>query len=249
MEILRTPLAAGVAHVTFALLVLMAATAWLEGGARRDERSWHSLAQVGIAVPAVLLLGAWSRRITVCTAEERPVPWGGDPRDETSFFVAAGHYVVSLFLSLAPLFVWTSLNSQLGAPPWVSGIVMAGCLAVATLHFPFAHASVTMRSDPLGALPSRSRAAWRADRAAAKITILPSGAFFALAGLSILLSGMFNPRHDQDQPVADHTTLRDVGRAGVFVLRGAAVWAALVTARVAGLLVRDVPAIREVLTK
>jgi hypothetical protein len=99
----------------------------------------------------------------------------------------------------------------------------------------------------------------RRDRDSARIAVGPSYAFFACLVLSITLSALFNPSVDDNflpseaelrrQAAADHTLLRDLGRAGMFVIRAGAVWAALVSARVSGLLARDVPAIREILER
>lgn len=258
-EILRTPLAKGVLPGTLLLLVAMALVSWLEGGSSRDARRYQTWIQAALLIPSVALLGLYARRITLCTIEEREIPAGTDGADETPWHVGAGLFAVVVFISILPVFVWTSIQSAVGAPTWVSLAVVALCMVPAALHFPFAHAAVTLKADALAAFPGRSIAVWRTDRDSARIAVGPSYAFFALVVLSITLSALFNPRVDDNfdpsaaelrrQAVADHTLLRDLGRAGMFVIRAGAVWAALVSARVSGLLARDVPAIREILER
>ncbi len=259
VEILRTPLAKGVLPGTILLLVAMAVVSWLEGGASRDARRYQTWIQAALLIPSLAILGLYARRITICTIEEREIPVGMDGADETPWHTGAGLFAVVVFVSILPVFVWTSIQSAVGAPTWVSLTVVALCMVPAALHFPFAHAAVTLKADALAAFPGRSIAVWRRDRDSARIAVGPSYAFFALLVLSITLSALFNPRMDDNfdpsaaelrrQAAADHTLLRDLGRAGMFVIRAGAVWAALVSARVSGLLARDVPAIREILER
>lgn len=259
MEILRTPLTKGVLPGTIGLFAAMALVAWLEGGATHDDRGYQSWAQAAILIPSLAVLGLYARRITICTIEEREIPVGPDRADETTWTSAAGLFLVVVVVSLAPVFLWTSIQAAVGAPTWVSLAVVALCMVPAALHFPFAHAAVTLKADPLAAFPARSIAVWRRDSDSAKIAVGPSYAFFALFVLSITFSALFDPGTQRNfdpseadlrrQAAADHTLLRDLGRAGMFVIRAGAVWAALVSARVSGLLARDVPAIREILER
>ena len=55
------------------------------------------------------------------------------------------------------------------------------------------------------------------------------------------------PPFETGRASSDDTLVRNAGRVLVFVLRAGSVWAAFAMFRVAGMLVRDVPEIREVL--
>ena len=66
-----------------------------------------------------------------------------------------------------------------------------------------------------------------------------------LLALAAVVSGSFAEPPRGGARIEDHTSGRDTLRIVAFVLRFAAGWAALVSARVAGLIVRDVPEVRE----
>lgn len=245
----RTPLRGGTIAATAALTVLAAGMSWWEGGATDDQHLYRQLGQSVLLAGAALVLAISSRRIVLCTVEgDRPVPWGRDERDQaTSWVQDAGTFAAVLVMSLLPALVLSVAGHAVGAPTWVQMIVAAAGLLFAAAHFPFAIASSVLRNGAMGALWGVSRRAFKANPFAARTAVGPALAFFVLFAGSFVVAGLLVPGYEDAKDRYDHTVARDLARGLVFVLRFAALWAALCTCRVAGLLARDVPEIREVL--
>ncbi|MCG3133071.1 MAG: hypothetical protein HMLKMBBP_00163 [Planctomycetes bacterium] len=245
LEILRTPVAPGVLPATFMLAALFLFMSWVEGGSTKDSRHYLMWLRGALWIPAFAVLGLWSRRITKATIEDRPVAGFTDELDPMDRRTAAGLFVVCLAVGMLPAGLWMSVQSAFGAPSWLTAAVLAACLVAATLHLPFAHAATVLRDDASGALPTRSLRAWRKNAFAAKIAVAPTAAFLGLFGIAAVLSGTFNPSPERGATIEDHTFGRDLLRFVLFGVRFAMAWAALVAARVSGMLVRDVPEVRQ----
>jgi hypothetical protein len=253
-DVLRTPRRGGALGGLLRLVPPVAALSRLVGGVGDD--SWRLFLQPVLVLVTLVLLGVWARRIALCTVEDRAVPWLRDERDTTSWVQDVASFAAMLLLALLPTLVASLALSALGAPSWTAWLAAFAGLAVAAIHLPFALASSVLRQGGFGAGYGGTFRAWRANRDAATIAVAPTAVFFALVVLSVLLASWLVPHYAEenasDNPVKryamDHTTSREVGRWVVFAVRVVAVWAALCSFRVAGLLARDVPEAREALS-
>jgi hypothetical protein len=244
----RAPLAGGTALGTAVLVLLAAAAAHLEGGADPDQRRTNAYAQAVVFLVAAGVLGFYARRVLLCAFEDdRPVPWFRDERDARPWTSDVGAFVAVAVLSFLPLLAWTALRRAVEAPAWASVAVNSASLVYATAVFPFAHAAAVLRGTVLAGTPSVALRAIRAAPTAARAAIRPTFFFLALLAVSAVMSGWFTPPPGGSVVVEDHTTGRDALRVAVFVVRSAAVWAALVSFRAAGVLAREAPEVGEVL--
>jgi len=245
---LRAPLAGGTALGTVVLVLLAAATAHLEGGASANERGTNSWAQAVVLLVAAGVLGFYARRVLLCAFEDdRAVPWFRDERDAKPWTSDVGAFVAVAVLSFLPLIAWTAVRRGLDAPGWVSVAVNSASLVYATAVFPFAHAAAVLRGSALAGTPSAALRAIRAAPSAARAAIRPTFFFLVLVAISTVMSGWFTPPPGASPVIEDHTTGRDAMRVAVFLVRSAAVWAALISFRAAGVLAREVPEVGEVL--
>lgn len=250
-SVILTPLRGGTLLGTCALALLAACGAWLEGGSTAEAHLYRQLGQAIVGMASVAVLSVYARRIVLCTAEgDRPVPWFTDAHDDaTTWKLDLASFLAVLLSALAPALFVNTAALVTGAPRALTGFAVFVGLVAGALHFPFAALSVVLRNGPLGAWYAGSLRAWRSHAAVARTAVLPALAFLGLTVLASVLGGWLVPApYDEwSRPIADHTTGRDLARAAVFGLELAALLAALCTFRVAGLLARDVPEIREVL--
>lgn len=243
---LAAPFRGGALLGFVALAALVAASAALEGGVGDDPARLLSTPLVYLGMAA--LLGLYAHRVTLCALQDdRPVPWFGDARDETTWMQDVATFAAVLVVSLGPTVLLSIAVGALDGPVWCAWAVVLGGLALASFQFPFAVLSSVLRQGARGAGWSGPLRAWRADRGAARSVALPTAWFLGLFALSFAAAGwLVRPLRDA-KPEADHTAARDAGRVLVFALRTAAVWAAFVTFRRAGALGRLVPSVREAL--
>jgi hypothetical protein len=242
-EVLRWPTKGGMLGGVLALLALAFVSSRFEGGASQHERETRAMLQWLACGPALFaVLGHYAWRAVSCTyPAERPVPWAGDPQETASMGQRVASFAAVCVLSFAPMFVWTMLRTPLGAPSWVDAIVLAATACVGAAMFPLGLAAAAIRGSPLAATPGPVLRMWRAEPRAARIAAATSLAFVGLLLASMWLAGSKTPSGDSDKdPMSDGM------RWAIFALRGAGFYAALVSFRVAGLLAREVPAIREV---
>lgn len=246
-----TPFRGGSLAVTLGVLALAALAAWWQGGATAGEATMNALLRGVAALAAIALLALSSHRIVLCTIEDdRAVPWGRDERDETTWAQDIAAFAAVLVTSASPAVVLGAVADAAGAPGWLVHLAMFGGFVLGAAHLPFALAATVLRRTPFAAHWGASLRAWRADRGAARTAVLPSLAFLALAAAAVSVGAWLlpTPSDDYARPIQDHTGGRDAARALVFALHAGAACAAFASFRVAGLVVREVPGIRVVLS-
>lgn len=248
-DVLLCPLRGG---TLLGLVLLGLLTAWmssLEGGATYDDRYQNSLLQGVIGVVALLVIGLYARRIMVCTFPvERPVPWFRDPEDDATALSASLDFITIVGLVSAPLMVVMTVTAFVDWPGWLEWMLRLAAALLAAAQLPFALVGAVGRGTVLGALPRTVVRIVKAEPRATKIAAGSALAFAGLFVLSFLLSTLYAPeKANANLGEADTTALRSAGRVGLFLMRFVAAWAALVSFRVAGLLARDVPEVREIL--
>ncbi len=253
VEIVRWPLRGGMLPGAAALVVVAAFMAMLEGGATKSSRETRSFGQVACLGLAAVVLGIYTRRAVVCTwPEERPVPWGRDEQDPTTWTSDVAHFAAVLFFGLLPLIAWIFVRSAAAPAPWIDWIALAAGSALCAAAFPMGLAATIATGSVLSAMPPTIVRMWKAEPRAARIAAAAAFVAAALLVGSALLAAEVVP-HPVDVglptdyrggeiPDLTPTWLRVV----VFALRAVAFHAVLVAARVAGLLLREVPQVREV---
>jgi hypothetical protein len=252
LDVIRWPLKGGMLGGVILLTLLAYVSAHFEGGWATWVRDQRTYVQGVALVLAVLVLARYAWRALVCTyPEERPVPWGPDPQDDTPVATSTGTFVAVAFFAFLPLAVWLSLRMAIEPAAWVDWLVVVAALAYAGCTLPLGLAGTLARGSVFAALPGpvwrMRRAEPRAARIASTTGVVFVGAFllsFVLAAALVkppradALPGDV-PRGGEPQAVAPAVV------ALLFVLRAAGFHAALVSFRVAGLLVREVPEVRE----
>ncbi len=223
---------------------------WFEGGSSADARSLGTVLQIAIGFVGVLVLAVYARKILFNTLQDDvAVPWGRDGRDHATVVQNLTDFAAVIGILILPYAAWLGcewffeLSAHWG---WI-GRLLFGVLAAA--QFPLALAAVTFRDDVGAALPRTTMRMFRAEPRAARIASGTAMVFIALLIASFWLATPFNSGLGLGDSVVDHTTARDAGRWALFVLRFVAFYAALVSFRVAGLLVREVPDVREALER
>lgn len=254
IEVVRWPLKGGMLGGVVLLALFAAALAHLEGGSSESARQTRSLLAGGVSVVALMVLGHYAWRAVACTSPvERPVPWGGDDADGSTLVHRMTTFAGVFALSFLPVLLWVSLQSRIGAPVWLwwTLVVLASLAGAAVFPLGLA-ASVTLGSA-FGALPWRVRRMWKANPHAARIAASSALVFVGMMLAAALLADAFvaKPRESDFLGGASRGDSDGVSawlRWTLVVLRAGGLYAALVSCRVAGLLVREVPEIREVLS-
>jgi hypothetical protein len=246
IEVVRWPLRGGMLGGVIALTVLAWLSAQFEGGATQSEIETRSYGRALVLLAAAATLGHYAWRAVACTyPAERPVPWGGDDLDGTPLARRVSGFVGASLISFFPLVVWLWLRPVLGMPApayWTGFAFLAGFGAAL---FPLGLAGTVVRGSALGALPGPVMRMWRAEPRAARIAWATAAVFVGLLLLAQVLAGV-RALVDRTPGEIGPDLLPEWRRWLVFALRAAGFYAALVSFRVAGLLVREVPAIGEV---
>jgi hypothetical protein len=245
-SLVSTPFRGGSA-LGFAILVGLAAySAVLEGG--MENEAGRLLAKPLAVLAMGVFLAIYARRVIVCALQDdRPVPWFKDARDTTTWMQDLGSFAAVTVAALGPLLLLSILLNVSDAPVWAWWAIAGAGLVVATLHLPLALTGSVLKDGALGAGYGGARRAWRADRAAAASVARPTALFLGLFAVSIAVGQWFVKPLRDTRESADHATAREIARMIVFGFRTASVWAAFCMFRRAGLVARDVPAIREAL--
>jgi hypothetical protein len=251
MDVIRWPLKGGMLGGVVLLTAMAAGLACLEGGATGPDRDTRSYLSGALFVVALLTLGHYAWRAIACTSPtERPVPWAADDADGSSLFQRMSTVVGVFALSFLPVFVWVSAHSQIGAPRWVYWVVVVITSIAGAAIFPIGLAGSVVTGSALGAMPWRVWRMWRANPSAARIAATSALVFVGMFVVSAVLAAAFVAKpKDVDYLAgpshADPDTVGPVLRWTLIVLRAGGFYAALVSCRVAGLLVREAPGIRE----
>jgi hypothetical protein len=242
-EVLRWPTKGGMLGGVIALVALAYASSRFEGGAEQHDVETRAMLQWIVCGPLVFAaLGHYSWRAVSCTyPAERPVPWGSDPQETAPLGRRVSSFVVVCVLSFAATLVWTSVRGPIGAPSWLDAVVLAATACAGAAMFPLGLAAAVVRGDPLAAMPAPVLRMWRAAPYAARIAWFTALVFVGLLFASSWLAGSKTPAGGGSKD-----SMGDGLRWAIFALRAAGFYAALVSFRVAGLLVREVPEIREV---
>lgn len=254
LEVLRWPLGGGMLLHLIALAGLAVWSVSLEGGASASVRETRAFFQAGVMFAAVIVFAVAARRAISCTyPAERPVPWLRDEADDASLGSVIGGFAGVLAIAMAPLVVWIAfLRGPLGAPTWVDWIVTAVCTVYAGATLPLGLGAAAVTGSPLAALPKTLSKMRRAEPYAARIASYTGIAFIGALVLSAFLAEVMvkHPLGTTDflaSPKPPVETVSTFTFVVLTVLRVAGFHLGLVACRVAGLLVREVPEIREVL--
>lgn len=253
IDVVRWPLSGGMLGGVILLTLLAAASAHLEGGSTVAARETRSYLGGGVSVVALMTLGHYAWRAVACTfPAERTVPWGKDPADDSSPLQRLSAFIGVLTLSFLPLLLWVSFQAPIGAPVWLFWFVTVIASLSGAAIFPLGLAGSVALGSALGALPWRVRRMWKANPAAARIAAASALTFVGMLLVSAILADAFVTKPKPgDILTASSAGERDmVGPVllwSLVALRAGGFYAALVSCRVAGLLVREVPEIREVL--
>jgi hypothetical protein len=227
--------------------------AYLEGGTTDSARETRSYLSGALTVVALLTIGHYAWRAVACTSPaERPVPWGGDDADGSSLFQRMSAFVGVFAMSFLPVFVWVTLHERIGAPVWLYWVVIVLTSMAGAAVFPLGLAGSVCVGSALGALPWRVRRMWKANPAAARTAAMSALVFVGMIVASAILADTFvaRPRDIDSLASPSHAEKDPVGPlllCTLIVLRAGGFYAALASCRVAGLLVREVPEIREVI--
>ena len=253
LDVLRWPLKGGMLGAVALFAIIAYASAALEGGyssSAREQRAWG---QALVFFAAIVLLGIASWRAVACTyPTERPVPWGRDGTDETPFGRMLGTYVAVLFIAFVPMVVWLTARGMLDAASWVNWLVIAVAAVYAGAFLPLGLAAAVVRGSPLAALPGPVWRMLRAEPRAARIAAVTGIVFVGCLVFSFWLASAFVKQPADwalpgERPRGDPDMVGPLLRSALVALRAAGFYAGIVSCRVAGLLVREVPQIREVL--
>ena len=253
MDVALWPLKGGMLGGVLLLTSMALGLAWLEGGSTLAARETRSYLSGAVSVVALMTLGHYAWRAVACTSpSERAVPWGKDDLDDSSPFQRMSAFVGVFALSFLPVILWVTLQGRIGAPVWLYWIVIALASLAGAAIFPLGLAGSVAIGSALGALPWRVRRMWKANPAAARIAATSALVFVGMLLLSAILADAFvgKPKEGDILTSASRGDPDMVGpwlRWTLAVLRAGGFYAALVSCRVAGLLVREVPEIREVL--
>jgi hypothetical protein len=250
-EVIRWPLSGGMLGGVIALVALAFASSRLEGGASPSARDQNAMLQGVVMLAAFAVLGHYAWRAVSCTyPAERPVPWGGDDAEGSPLVRRVGAFAAAFMFSFMPLIAWLWTRGLVHPAPWIDTLVVAVLAAFGGAMLPLGLAGAVVRGNPLGATPATVRRMWRAEPYAARVAACASLAFVGLliastwaAQSGALPSDAYMPG---EGPRGAKDPMGDGLKWTIFALRGAGFYAALVSFRVAGLLVREVPAIREV---
>lgn len=253
MAVLRWPLGGGMLGGVLLLTALAVASAFAEGGYstwQREQRAW---VQAGILFAAISVLGHYAWRAVACTfPAERPVPWFGDSGDDVPAPRKVGFFFSVALLSFLPAAIWLVLRRALDPAPWVDWTVVAVTCAWGASCLPFGLAGAVVQGSALAAMPGTVMRVRRAEPHAARIASACSIAFVGLLVFSMWLAATFvhQPKETPlpgDLPKVVPDMVGNGLRIALIAIRATGFYAALVSFRVAGLLVRDVPQVREVL--
>lgn len=246
-EVALWPLKHGTLLAVLILAALSAVLSLLDGGATQDARTFQAFLKIPVGVAALVVLGIYARRIVWSTVEgDRPVAWFRDRSDDTPWTGAVTQFAACAVTCLMPFGIFLVVDFVMEFRPFVT---VAGAVALALLggaQLPLALVATTVQGKLTAALPHKLLRIWRAEPHASRVAAATSVAFAVVLLVTFLLADGFNP-DDPTRMIDDHTAVRTTGRVTLGVLRLAAFYCALVSFRVAGLLVRDVPEVREAL--
>lgn len=245
LDVITWPVRSGAWPAAVALLVVAALLSWFDGGATQDQRRLFRVVQIAIGGLALVVLGIYARRIVRAAAHgDRPVPWLRDRDDELPWWNVVGEFLAVFVIAQLPLVLLLIALAFVELPAWVSLPAGALMCLFGAAQFPLALVAATLRGSVLAAFPRTVLRVWRTEPHASRVAGVTSVAFVALLLISFALAAGMNPRLPRSV-IDDHTTWRTVTRVGLTVLRFGAFYAALVSFRVAGLLVHEVPEVRE----
>jgi hypothetical protein len=253
-EVLRWPLRGGMLGAVLLFAALAYASASCEGGWAPSERDERAMMNVIVMLAAVAVLAVYAWRAVACTwPAERPVPWGRDAGDDAPLSRVFGTCFPVLFLSFLPMIVWLAARRPLAPAGWVNWTVIFATAVYAGAVFPLGLAGAVVRGSALAATPRSVARMWRAEPRAARIASSTGVAFVVLLVLSAWLASTFvkvpaDASITVERRPADTDTVPAWLFGALVVMRAGGFYAALVSCRVAGLLVREVPEISEVLT-
>jgi hypothetical protein len=239
------------AVVLFALLAY--ASVACEGGAAQSQRDQRAMLRVLVLFAALVVLAVYAWRAVLCTwPAERPVPWGRDEADGTPLSRVFATFFPVLLFAFLPMAVWLAVRGPVHAPPWADWTVILATAVYAGAVFPLGLAGAVVRGSPLAALPGPVARMRRAEPHAAGIASKSGVVFVAAMVASAWLATAFviKPADysiTSDASIREPVTVPTWLFVALVLLRGAGFYAALVSCRVAGLLVREVPQISEVL--
>ena len=252
-EVLRWPLRGGMLGAVVLFAGLAYASASCEGGAAQSQRDQHAMVHVIVLFAALVALGIYSWRAVVCTwPAERPVPWGRDDGDDAPLSRVLGTVFPVMMLAFLPMAVWLAARALFDAPPWVNWTAIFATALYAGAVFPLGLAGAVVRGSALAALPGSVARMRRAEPHAAGIASKTGVVFVVALVFSACLATKFVIKPidysiTSDESVREPATVPAWLFAALVLLRSAGFYAALVSCRVAGLLVREVPQISEVL--
>lgn len=253
MEVVRWPLGGGMLGAVILFAVLAYASACFEGGNSSSQRDQQAWGQALVFFAAVVALGVYSWRAISCTyPAERRVPWLRDAEDGTPLTRVLGLFVSVLFLTFLPAAIWLAVRLSVHPAEWVDWLVISAACAYGAACLPLALAGAVVRGSPLAAMPGSIAKIRRADPRASRIASMTSVLFVACLILSFWLASEFVKEPGGSLVLLPGERARKepdpVGPwlfGALTALRAAGFYAALVSFRVAGLLVREVPEIRE----
>jgi hypothetical protein len=248
MAVVRWPLRGGMLGAVFLLTGIAYLLSRFESGGSPSARETAAMVQGGLALVAILVLGHYAWRAVACTfPRERPVPWGVDEEEVRPLTQRVTTFIAVLAISFAPLLAWLGLRRPIGAPGWLDAVVVLLAAAFGASMFPLGLAGAVARGTPLAALPRPVLRMWRAEPRAARIAWFTSLVFVGLFALSALVAALATKRMPNDAEFGGpgKDPMNDGTRWAIFALRAVAFYAALVSFRVAGLLVREVPGMHE----
>jgi len=253
IDVFVWPLRGGMLGGVILLAAEAVGLAYLEGGTTESARETRSYLSGALSVVALLTLGHYAWRAVACTSPtERPVPWGGDDADASTLFQRMSAFVGVFAMSFLPVLVWVTLHERIGAPVWLYWVVILLTSMAGAAVFPLGLAGSVSVGSALGALPWRVRRMWKANPAAARTAATSALVFVGMIVASAILADTFvaKPKDIDDLASSSRAQPDAVGpvlRWALALLRAGGFYAALASCRVAGLLVREVPEIREVL--
>lgn len=253
MDVVRWPLSGGMLGGVLLLSAMAFGLAWMEGGASQHASDTRAMLRGALTAVALMTLGHYAWCAVSCTyPAERPVPWGKDEADGSSLFQRLSTFVGVFALSFLPVLAWVTLQERIGAPSWLYWIVIAVASLAGAAIFPLGLAASVAIGSALGALPWRVRRMWKANPDAARIAATSALVFVGMFLVSAILADTFVAKPKEADFLASPSREQSDGVSAwllwtLVALRAGGFYAALVSCRVAGLLVREVKEIREVL--
>jgi hypothetical protein len=244
LDVVKWPLRGSTVPAVLLLLLVAGGLSYFDGGTPDANPGARGMMKVAIGTVGLAVLGLYARRIIFNAVQgDRRLPWFRDPDDDMRWWTAVFEFVTVATLTLLPLAAFWVSQFFVEYGEWTGRLVASALCLLGAAQLPLALVGTTLRGTVFAAFPWTVARVWRAEPHASRVAAVTSVTFVSLLLLSFAFAAGLDPAAD------DHSAQRTAGRIGLTALRFLALYSALVSFRVAGLLVHEVPEVREALKR